>query len=231
MFDPEVLKGDAKIFAVAYENFKVDNRYLDFQDMLLYSADLMERRPDIRQKYRDRFDFIQIDEFQDISESDFRFLRELGENLFAVGDDDQTIYSFRTGAGELMRTFAKKSKLYEVTENFRSRPEIVDAARQIIEGSRERLPKDLRSTRDPGGAVRYEETTPATLQSALEKELVPDADTAILTRTNDEKAAILNMLEGMPELKGRVSTVSTLHGSKGLEFDRVILLLNTIESE
>ena len=231
MFDPEVLKGDAKIFAVAYENFKVDNRYLDFQDMLLYTADLLERRPDIRQKYRDRFDFIQIDEFQDVSESDFRFLRELGENLFAVGDDDQTIYSFRTGAGDLMQEFAKEAKLYEVTENFRSRPEIVDAARQIIEGSRERLPKDLRSTRDPGGAVRYQETTPATLQSALEKELVPDADTAILTRTNDEKAAILNMLEGMPELKGRVSTVSTLHGSKGLEFDRVIMILNTIESE
>ena len=231
LFDPEVLKGDAKTFAVAYETFKVDNRYLDFQDMLLYAADLLERRPDIRQKYRDRFDFIQIDEFQDISESDFRFLRELGENLFAVGDDDQTIYSFRTGAGELMQDFAKESKLYEVTENFRSRPEIVDAARQIIEGSRERLPKDLRSTRDPGGAVRYQETTPATLQSALEKELVPDADTAILTRTNDEKAAILNMLEQMPELKGRVSTVSTMHGSKGLEFDRVIMLLNTIESE
>ena len=231
LFDPDVLKGDAKTFAVAYETFKVDNRYLDFQDMLLYAADLMERRPDIRQKYRDRFDFIQIDEFQDISESDFRFLRELGENLFAVGDDDQTIYSFRTGAGDLMQEFAKESKLYEVTENFRSRPEIVDAARSIIEGSRKRLPKDLRSTRDPGGAVRYEETTPATLQSALEKELVPDADTAILTRTNDEKAAILNMLEGMPELKERVSTVSTLHGSKGLEFDRVIMILNTIESE
>ena len=60
---------------------------------------------------------------------------------------------------------------------------------------------------------------------------MPDADTAILTRTNDEKAAILNMLEGMPELKERVSTVSTLHGSKGLEFDRVIMILNTIESE
>ena len=141
MFDPDVLKGDAKTFAVAYETFKRDNRYLDFQDMLLYSADLLERRPDIRQKYRDRFDFIQIDEFQDVSESDFRFLRELGENLFAVGDDDQTIYSFRTGAGDLMQSFAKEAKLYEVTENFRSRPEIVDAARSIIEGSRKRLPK------------------------------------------------------------------------------------------
>ena len=99
LFDPEVLKGDAKTFAVAYETFKADNRYLDFQDMLLYAADMLERRPDIRQKYRDRFDFIQIDEFQDISESDFRFLRELGENLFAVGDDDQTIYSFPNRCG------------------------------------------------------------------------------------------------------------------------------------
>ena len=231
LLDPEVLKGDAKTFAIAYETFKSENRYLDFQDMLLYAADMLERRPDIRQQYRDRFDFIQIDEFQDISESDFRFLRQFGENLFAVGDDDQTIYSFRTGAGELMHEFAKEAELYEVTENFRSRPEIVGAASQIIEGARERLPKDLRSTRDPGGAVRYRETTPATIQSALQTELVEGAETAILTRTHKEASAIRNMLEQMPELKERVSTVGTLHGSKGLEFDRVIMILNTIENE
>ena len=231
LFDPEVLKGDAKTFAIAYETFKSENRYLDFQDMLLYAADMLERRPDIRQGYQERFDFLQIDEFQDISESDFRFLRQLGKNLFAVGDDDQTIYSFRTGAGELMHEFAKEAELYDVTENFRSRPEIVDAARGFIEGARERLPKDLRSTRDPGGAVRYRETTPATIQSALQTELVEGAETAILTRTHKEASAIRNMLEQMPELKERVSTVGTLHGSKGLEFDRVIMILNTIENE
>ena len=231
LFDPETLKGDAKTFAIAYETFKRDNRYLDFQDMLLYAADLLERRPDIREGYRRQFDFIQIDEFQDVSESDFRFLNQLGKNLFAVGDDDQTIYSFRTGAGELMHEFAKQAELYEVTENFRSRPEIVEAARKIIEGSRKRLPKDLRSTRDPGGAIRYHETTPSTLQSALEQELVEGAETAILTRTNYEASQVMNMLEQMPELKSRVSGVQTLHSSKGLEFDRVILLLNTIESQ
>ena len=231
LFDPEVLKGDAKTFAIAYETFKGENRYLDFQDMLLYAADMLKRRPDIRQGYQERFDFLQIDEFQDISESDFRFLRQLGKNLFAVGDDDQTIYSFRTGAGELMHEFAKEAELYEVTENFRSRPEIVQAARKTIEGARERLPKDLRSTRDPGGAVRYRETTPATIQSALQTELVEGAETAILTRTHKEASAIRNMLEQMPELKERVSTVGTLHGSKGLEFDRVIMILNTIQNE
>ena len=55
--------------------------------------------------------------------------------------------------------------------------------------ARERLPKDLRSTRDPGGAVRYRETTPATIQSALQTELVEGAETAILTRTHKEAAA------------------------------------------
>ena len=110
LFDPEVLSGDAKTFAIAYESYKTENRMLDFQD---------------------------------VSETDFRFLRQLGENLFAVGDDDQTIYSFRSGAGTVRQDFAKQADLYEVTENFRSTPEIVDAAKSIIEGSRERFSKDL----------------------------------------------------------------------------------------
>ena len=99
------MAGDAKTFAIAFENFKAESREVDFQDMLLYAADLLERSPRIRQRYRDRFDFIQIDEFQDVSEADFRFLQQFGENLFAVGDDDQTIYSFRSGAGTVMRDY------------------------------------------------------------------------------------------------------------------------------
>ena len=132
LFDPEVLSGDAKTFAIAYEKFKADSRELDFQDMLLYAADLFERSPRIRDRYRGRFDFIQVDEFQDVSEADFRFLRQLGENLFAVGDDDQTIFSFRSGAGTVMRDFREGAETYDVVKNFRSTPEIVDAASGIM---------------------------------------------------------------------------------------------------
>ena len=60
-------------------------------------------------------------DFQDVSETDFRFLRQLGENLFAVGDDDQTIYSFRSGAGTVMRDFREGAQTYDVVKNFYTR--------------------------------------------------------------------------------------------------------------
>ena len=234
MFDPEVLEGDAKTFAIAYEKFKAGRRELDFQDMLLYAADLLDRSPRIRSQYQQRFDFIQIDEFQDISEADFRFLRQFGENLFAVGDDDQTIYSFRSGAGTVMRDFRATAEgqgsVYDVVKNFRSTPEIVDAARGIIEGARERFPKELTSTRESlDTPLRHFGTTPYDIEETLRSQLVPDTETAILTRTNEEMAIIQNMLLGMPsDIRESVSEVSTLHGSKGLEYDRVIMILNTL---
>ena len=202
--------------------------------MLLYAADLLERSPRIRDRYRGRFDFIQIDEFQDVSEADFRFLRQFGENLFAVGDDDQTIYSFRSGAGTVMRDFRSvaegQGSVYDVVKNFRSTPEIVDAARGVIEGAKERFPKELEATRESlDRPLRRFGTDPTNIQEILQQQLIPDTETAILTRTNEEAAIIQNMLRDMPEdIRGSVAQVGTLHGAKGLEYDRVIMILNTL---
>ena len=234
LFDPEVLAGDAKTFAIAYEQFKAESRQIDFQDMLLYAADLLDRSPRIRDRYRGRFDFIQIDEFQDVSEADFRFLQQFGENLFAVGDDDQTIYSFRSGAGTVMRDFRSvaegQGSVYDVVKNFRSTPEIVDAARGVIEGAKERFPKDLQATRESlDRPLRHFGTDPTNIQEILQQQLIPDTETAILTRTNEEAGVIQNMLRDMPEdIRGSVAQVGTLHGAKGLEYDRVIMILNTL---
>ena len=229
LFDPNVLEGPAKRFAIAYEQFKADNEMIDFPDMLLYAADLMERRPDIRERYQRRFDFIQVDEFQDVSGSDWRFIRQLGENIMAVGDDDQTIYSFRSGAGGVMQDFADTAAQYPVTENFRSRPEIVDLSSQLIGRSRKRLPKELTSMLETGGRVQYQETTPGTLMDALAEQLPEGRETAVLVPTNYEAGRLRAMLRDREELAGRVSSIHTLHGSKGLEFERVIMLLNTFE--
>ena len=229
LFDPETIEGPAKQFAIAYEQFKADNKMLDFQDMLLYAADLMERRPDIRERYQRRFDFIQVDEFQDVSETDWRFIRQLGENILAVGDDDQTIYSFRSGAGGVMHDFADTATQFPVTQNFRSRPEIVDMASQLIGRSRKRLPKELTSMLEGGGRVDYQETTPGTLLDTLAQELPEGKETAVLVPTNYEAGRLRSMLRERKDLSKRVSSIQTLHSSKGLEFERVIMLLNTFE--
>lgn len=228
VFDPSELKGEARRFATAYETFKQSARKIEFQDYLIQAADLLEREPEIRQKYQSDFDFIQIDEFQDVSQSDWRFLKQLGENLLAVGDDDQTIYSFRSGAGSVMQEFAEDAKQYQVTENFRSTPEIVNLGSKLMEGTRaKRLPKNLTSTRESGELPRYTETTPDTLVSELEKELVPGKENVILVRTRAEKGLLWNIL---PEaLQEHVSDIRTMHSSKGLEFERVLILLNTLE--
>ena len=227
LFDPNVLEGEAKRFAVAYETFKSDNKLIDFQDMLIHTANLLETRPDIAKRYRSRFDFIQVDEFQDVSAVDYRYLSQLGENILAVGDDDQTIFSFRSGAGQVMQDFAKSATQYNVTENFRSTQNIVNMAKQLIEGTQaQRLDKKLFSQAEMGKDVAFVPSTPENLYEQLDKQLPTDRETAILVRTNNEARDLWNK---MPEaLQKRVSVVRTMHAVKGLEFDRVIVLMNSI---
>lgn len=146
----------------------------------------------------------------------------------AFGDDDQTIYSFRSGAGSVMQEFVETATQYPVTENFRSTPEIVKLGRGLIEGTRaSRLPKDLKSTRESGVMPRYTETTPDTLIDELGKELIPGKENVILVRTRAERGLLWNRLPD--ELREHVSKIRTMHSVKGLEFERVIVLLNTLE--
>lgn len=196
--------------------------------MLIQAADLLEREPEARSRYQGMFDYVQIDEFQDVSRSDWRLLKQLGKNLMAFGDDDQTIYSFRSGAGSVMQEFAETATQYPVTENFRSTPEIVNLGRALIEGTRAtRLPKDLKSTRESGVMPRYTETTPETLIDELRKELIPGKENVILVRTRAERGLLWNQLPD--DLRQHVSRVRTMHSVKGLEFERVLVLLNTLE--
>ena len=229
LFDPSVLAGEAKRFAIAYETFKTDNQLIDFQDMLIHTANLLETRPDIAERYRSRFDYVQVDEFQDVSQVDYRYLSQLGENILAVGDDDQTIFGFRSGAGAVMQEFADTATQYNITENFRSTQNIVDLSKQLIEGAQSpRLAKDLFSQGEVGVKPTFVPSTPANLFDELDKQLPPDRETAILVRTNDEVRALWNK---MPEaMQKRVATVQTMHSVKGLEFDRVIVLMNSLAS-
>ena len=81
-----------------YKKRMTEMRLIDFDDMMLLSRDLFRERPEVLSKWRDRFRYLQADEFQDVDPVQFELLKTLSgesQNLFAVGDDDQSIYGFR----------------------------------------------------------------------------------------------------------------------------------------
>ena len=92
LFDPKTLDDPvARAFAEKYEKRKTEANAVDFEDMIIHAANLLETCPDLHQAYRDKYPYLLVDEFQDIAPADFRLISRLSENLFAVGDDDQAI--------------------------------------------------------------------------------------------------------------------------------------------
>lgn len=121
----------------AYQNYLKDNQLVDFDDLLLYTLELLEKHPDVRNYYQTLFDHILVDEFQDTDVIQYKILRIMGKthnNLFVVGDPDQSIYAFR-GANyqnneRFIRDFGADQVVLE--ENYRSTNAILKAANKLI---------------------------------------------------------------------------------------------------
>ena len=130
--------------------------FLDFDDMLVYTRQLLTERPDILKGWQNRFRYILIDEFQDINLLQYEIVRLLAgkeRNLFIVGDDDQSIYRFRGAKPEIMLQFPKHypdAKKILLDINFRSTPEIVAFAGKVISENENRFPKKIRAVRASG---------------------------------------------------------------------------------
>ncbi len=230
LFDPNTLQNPvAREFAKKYEDQKSAANAIDFEDMIIYSAHLFETHPDIRQKYIAKYPYVLVDEFQDIAPIDFRLISQLSENLFAVGDDDQAIYSFRGGDSQIMQKFANRRDVekYEITRNYRSTSTIVEHARAIIERNKPRIRKNLRSHNPMKKEIDIIETTPETIKKYLLEQLSDAVETAILVRTNYEVNRIEEILSNK-SLSFSVE-VTTIHKAKGREWEKVILVHNTLD--
>lgn len=230
LFDPKTLDDPvARAFAIKYETLKTKANAIDFEDMIIYAANLLETCPDLRQAYHNKYPYLLVDEFQDIALADFRLIELLSENLFAVGDDDQAIYGFRGGNSEIMLKFTDRKDVvkYEITRNYRSTSTIVEHARALIERNAPRIPKDLRAFNPMQQQIKKIETTPETVASILSRELEASQETAVLARTNYETDQIQTMLANHPT----APEVTTIHKSKGREWEKVILIHNTLERQ
>ncbi len=139
-----------KIFH-AYQEFLAQNRLIDFDDMLVYTKELLEQRADILQAWQKKFQYILVDEFQDINRIQYDIIRMLAlpqNNLFIVGDDDQSIYRFRGSRPEIMLNFERDypgAQKILLATNYRSVPEIVQLAGNLISHNSARFAKEIRA--------------------------------------------------------------------------------------
>lgn len=214
-----------------YREYKLENNLIDYEDMVNDASLLLENHADIRNDIQNRFDYIFIDEFQDTSENNMRLLQsivpERNRNLFMVGDDYQSIYRFRRAKVEYLINIRKhfpETEIHKLTMNYRSRKEIVALSNRFIRLNRFRTDKVIRSFRGRGGRIFFHRAENAINETEIIKEIISAMSdtikTAILYRNNYQGETIMKKI-----FTGTGSNVEmmTMHGSKGLEFDAVII--------
>jgi DNA helicase II / ATP-dependent DNA helicase PcrA len=139
-----------------YQELLVANNAVDFDDLLVWTWRLMEENLETREKYSQRFEHVLVDEFQDTNVVQYELLRHLAsyhQNIFVVGDEDQSIYRWRGADYRNVLRFEEdypKTQKILLEQNYRSTQTVLDAATAVIDRNRHRTPKRLRSLPDRG---------------------------------------------------------------------------------
>ena len=223
----ESLNCSEEVFREIFEQYEKERKRLkkiDFDDMLVLVYELFKKRPDILSMWQRKFRYILIDEFQDINQVQYDVIRMLAapeNNLFIVGDDDQSIYRFRGARPDIMLGFKKdypdtKEILLDV--NYRSTKAIVNGAARVIRHNVNRYPKQIITTNEQGETVHIQEVRHPIEESKYvvsqiqeaKKRGIPSSEIAVLFRTNVEARALaetfmeynmpFRMKERMPNL-------------------------------
>ena len=190
-----------------YEKELVVNNAIDFDDMLMLSVNLLKENPEIREKYAQRFQHILVDEFQDTNKAQYDLINMLYPSdgskdktgsLCAVGDVDQSIYSWRGADFKIILNFQKdyeNTKLIKLEQNYRSTGVILEAANEVIKNNEERLDKNLYSNKGEGEKISFYEAQDDFNESRyiakqIENSTFKKDDIAILYRTNAQSRSI-----------------------------------------
>src|SRR6266536_2673520 len=215
--DDDFTRRQVEHFAL-YEEACHREGVVDFPELLLRSFELLSRHESLREHYRRRFSHLLIDEFQDTNALQYRWVRLLAgphAAVFAVGDDDQSIYAFRGASVANMQHFERDFatpeapvKLIKLEQNYRSHGHILDAANALIRHNQSRLGKDLWTADAQGEPVRAfvapSDTHEAAFIVDVVKSLIDDgvspAEMAVLYRSNAQSRVLEHALfnAGMP---------------------------------
>ena len=188
---------------------------IDFDDMLLLTHRLFETRPEILDFWREVYEYILIDEFQDICPLQYDLITQLAaphNNIFIVGDDDQSIYSFRGAVPELMVRFEKEYKKIPGYEtlilgvNYRCSPDIVECSTKLISRNKKRFKKELRSEKTSflnTSTVRFRSFPEYKKELSYVLNMIEDlnakgidyTEIAVLFRTNSQPGALVSLLK------------------------------------
>ncbi|MHB9037354.1 MAG: DNA helicase PcrA [Armatimonadota bacterium] len=144
-----------KVYQV-YQKKLTQNHALDFDDLIMYAVILLRNRPAVLEHYQTRFKYILVDEYQDINYSQYQLVRTLAakhNNIFCVGDDDQSIYRWRGADVGIILQFEAdypKATVYKLEQNYRSTKKILEAAHHIVKRNKDRAHKKLWTDNDEG---------------------------------------------------------------------------------
>jgi DNA helicase II / ATP-dependent DNA helicase PcrA len=207
-----------EVVARVYEKYQASlalNNAVDFDDLLLYTANLLQDNPMVAEKWARRFQHVLVDEFQDTNLAQYVMLKQLSSvhhNIFVVGDEDQSIYRWRGADYRNVLRFEKdfpKSETILLEQNYRSTQNVLDAARQVIDRNRNRTPKHLFTERGAGNKIVQYVAVDEIAESAFVVDTISQYlksgkasanDFAVMYRTNAQSRLIEEALmhSGLP---------------------------------
>jgi DNA helicase-2/ATP-dependent DNA helicase PcrA len=201
----ELFDEKAALVYAEYQKTLERSNTMDFDDLLIKPIELFEKKKDVLEKYQHRFKFILVDEFQDTNRAQYRVIRLLGaklKNIAVVGDDAQSIYSFRGADIRNILDFQKdypECQLFRLEQNYRSTQSIISVADELIRFNKEQLKKKLWTANPVGEPVTVVQCADdreegsqivRAIQQEIHRRKLDLKDFAVLYRTNAQSRAL-----------------------------------------
>lgn len=193
-------------FCAAYEhyvNIMNKNHQLDFDDLIIYTMELFEKEEAIKKKWQEVFDYILVDEFQDTDKNQFKIIRDIVNpkynNIFVVGDEDQTIYTWRGAYPKIFEDFYnyfKNTQTYVLSTNYRSTKSILNISNGLIQNNNRKIEKKLITNNEVGKEVIWYQGEDEgkfvsySIKKLIESKEYKYSDIAILYRANNQSREI-----------------------------------------
>ncbi|MBP7223167.1 MAG: UvrD-helicase domain-containing protein [Sedimentibacter sp.] len=248
-------RNKGEVYALYEKKLRTSNA-LDFDDLIVKTLELLEKNEDVLELYQDRFKYILVDEYQDTNNAQYNLIRLLGKkksgenNVFVVGDEDQSIYGWRGADITNILNFEndfKGAKIVKLEKNYRSTDVILNAANGVIKNNCQRKGKNLYTDLKKGSLIRIFETdnerdeaftAAALIRKEHRENNIDYSEIAVLYRTNAQSRALEEGLirEGIPykivggvkfydrkEIKDIMAYLRLIQNQKeDISFDRII---------